>query len=455
MHGFGALMITLSALSPTIGVFVLGASMIHQGGNAAFACFVVAALVGVAMANVYGELAAAFPETGGEYTILGRVLGPAAGFAALGTNLFGLSIASALTGLGATEYLSVLWPNLPAVPTAVVLVAMVTGVGMLNIRVNALITGSFLAVELAALVVVAWLGFTHAHRGVVEAVWPLTMANGHGGLKPVSGAILGVVATAGIYGLNGYGSVVFLGEELYEAPRKIARVVFWALGIGVLTVLAPVLAVLMGARDLAALSASSTPISDFAAAAGGPVVAKVVSLAAALAIFNTMIVVALMAGRQLYATGRDRVWPGPVSRAFALIHPRLHSPWLATLLMGLTSVAWCFAPLELLETLIASGVVVIYGGLCLAVIKGRHTGASAHAPYRMPLYPLFPALALIVLAGMVWMGLMDPKTGRPGLLAAGGIVAISALYYFVALRGRGRWAHRGPQSEGDESSPPG
>ena len=79
MHGFGALLITLSCLSPSIGVFIVGSDVIRQAGTGVFICFAAAALVGVAMAMVYGELASAFPQTGGEYTILGKALGAGVG----------------------------------------------------------------------------------------------------------------------------------------------------------------------------------------------------------------------------------------------------------------------------------------------------------------------------------------------------------------------------------------
>ena len=74
MGGFCALMITLSGLSPTIGVFVVGADVIHQAGTGAFLFFLASAGLGVAMALVYAELVSAFPETGAEYTIIIRTI---------------------------------------------------------------------------------------------------------------------------------------------------------------------------------------------------------------------------------------------------------------------------------------------------------------------------------------------------------------------------------------------
>ncbi len=446
MHSFGALMITLSALSPTIGVFVVGSEVIHQVGTAVFPCYLLAVLVGVLIANVYGELGTAFPDTGGEYTIVGRVLGPAYGFSVLGINLLGLSIANAVTGLGMSSYLAVLIPGLPQVWTAVGLDVIVTAMAILNVRLNALVTGIFLAAELLALAAVAVLGFTHPHQGLAEAAFGMKTLTPSGTLGAVPMTALGAAAVSALYAFNGYGSTVFLGEELHEAPKRLARVVFWALGIGAVAELLPVLGILVGAPDLKALIASDSPIAVFATAVGGPLMAKLVSLAVAMAIFNCMVVVALLCGRQLYATGRDGAWPGPINRFLASVHPRFNSPWKATILMGVTAMAWCFVPKKLLLIVIASGVAALYSLLCITALVGRRTGATAHAGYRMPLGPVIPVLGLAALIGVVIATWFDPNNGKIGLLATAGVIAFFVLYYLIFLRKSG-WGHKGPAAE--------
>ena len=447
MGGVGALLITLSGLSPSIGVFVVGSDVIHQAGTAAFVCFLAAALLGVAIANVYAELAAAFPETGGEYTIVGRMLGPSFGFAMLGLNLLTFSIAPAMTALGVATYLQALAPGLPSVPTAMALVALCMGVSVLNVRVNALVTGLFLTVELVSLALVAWLGFSHAHRGAaVLALQPVMLAGGH--LSPVPLASLGVGAAAAIYAFDGYGSVVYLGEEIRDASRRVAAVVFWALGLAAVFQIVPVVAVLVGAPDLAQLMASASPLPAFILAGGGPVLAKVMSAGVALALFNAMIASALMGGRQLYSSGRDRAWPARLSMAFARLHPRFNSPWVATLTVGATSLLWCLVRLDVLVVLIGEGTAAIYACMCLAALRGRRSGASAHAAYRMPGFPLQPVLALVVLAAVGGADLFDPD-GRKGVLASAGVVVASVLYYRLVLHRRGGWRHRGPGAAGE------
>ncbi len=441
MGGAGALLITLSGLSPSIGVFVVGADVLHQAGGAIFLCFAAAALLGVAIANVYAELAAAFPETGGEYTIVGRVLGPAPGFAMLGLNLLTFSIAPAMTALGVASYLDAFAPGLPRVPAALVLVTLCMLVSVLNVRLNAVVTGLFLALELASLALVAGLGFAHPHRGVAALALHPMMPGPGGSLAPVSLAGLGVGAAAAIYAFDGYGSVVYLGEEVRDAPRRMARVVFWALGLAAVFQLLPIAAVLVGTPDLRALMASPSPLPDFVRGAGGAGLARVMGLGVALALFNAMIASALMGGRQLYSSGRDRAWPQRMSRALARLHPRFNSPWIATLAIGATSLLWCLVKLEVLVVLIGDGTAAIYACMCLAALRARRSGLAA--PYRMPLFPWLPLLALAALAGVGLTDLLDAD-GRKGLLASAATVALAMLYYRLVLKPRGRWAHRGP-----------
>lgn len=445
MHGFGALLITLSCLSPSIGVFIVGSDVMRQAGTAVFLCFAAAALLGLAMAAVYGELAAAFPETGGEYTILGRALGPAWGVAALALNLLGFSIAQSLSGMGVASYLAAVLPNLPPHATAAVLVVLVNAAAILNVRVNAWITGGFFAVELLTLVVLALLGLMHPHRGLAAAVLHPVVLNASGALVPVALAVAGAATAGGIYAFNGYGSTVFLGEELHEAPRRIAGVVFLALGAAVVTELLPVLGVLVGAPDLHALFAAPSPIQAFIAAAAGPWMGRLMSLGIALAIFNCMIAVALMAGRQLYSTGRDRLWPTPVSRQLARIHPRLGSPWIATLVMGACALVGCFVDPKVLVLILGNGNVALYAGLCLAALAGRRSGATRRTGFRMPLFPLPPLAALCALAAVVWFDLHD-AAGARGLAASAMAVTAAVLYHHLILRRRTDWAHRGPHA---------
>lgn len=444
MGALGALFITLSGLSPSIGVFVVASDVIHAAGTAAVLCFAAAGLLGLAIGGVYAELASAYPETGGEYTIVGRILGPSAGFAMLGLNLFTFSINPAVISLGAVGYLQAAAPALPTIPAAITLLLICMGLSILNVRLNAWVTGVFLMVELASLATVAWLGFSHPVRDAVAAgLHPVMLASNH--LAPVSLAGLGVGAAAAIYAFDGYGSVVYFGEEMHAAPRLMAKVVFRALVAGAVFMLVPLLAVIAGAPDLQGLIADAAPVPGFVERLGGPALHKVMSLGVALALFNAMLAISLMGGRQLYSSARDQAWPRRISAQVSRLHLRFNSPWVATTVLGATGVLWCLVPLNLLLILIGEGTAGIYACMCVAALKGR-SGAGAGAAWRMPLWPLGPILALIALAVLGVADLFDPD-GRKGLIASLGVIIVFVGYYRLVLHRKGAWSHKGPGAE--------
>jgi amino acid transporter len=442
MRRVGALLITLSGITPAASVFIMGQDAIRQAGEGALICFALAALLGVTTAFVYAELSSAFPLTGGEYSMMGRALGPAWGFTALGLNLFGGALGQAVTALGLADYLGVVAPDVPPLPIALAATALTTAITLLNVRLNAKITGAFLAVELAALAVVTALGFAHPHRSLAAIAAQPVLAS-HGVLAAAPLGVIGIATAAAIYAYNGYGGAVYFGEEMYEARTKLAWVVFASLAIAVVAEFAPIAAVLTGAPDLKSFLSADKPLPAFLAAAGGPVLAKAVSLGVAFAIVNAMIAIGLINARQLYCSGRDRVWPGPVSGWMSAVHPRFHSPWIATLTMGAATAVCCLLPLPLLIMLTGTGLVVIYGGVSAAVMAGRINRTTSVGHYRMPLYPLWPVLSLVAVAAVILADVLDPETGRPSLIANALVMALSAVYYFIYLKPRGGWALRG------------
>ena len=91
-----------------------------------------------------------------------------------------------------------------------------------------------------------------------------------------------------------------------------------------------------------------------------------------------------------------------------------------------------------------AGLIVTYVGIALAALVGRRTGASAHGPYRMPLFPLAPIVTLAALAYVTWTNWQDADVGRPGLIATAVQMLASAAYYLLVLRRRGEWVVRDP-----------
>ena len=438
----GVLLLTLSVTTPASSVFVIVPAMLQVAGTGAVWATLIAAVVCVATGYIYAELSSAWPVAGGEYVMVAHTLGPLAGFVMLGVNVFNNLIFLPVAGLGVSEVLSGVLPGLPQLPTAMAVVGGCTLLALLNIRVNAWITGVFLLVEVATLIVVSACGLIAAQRSPLAFLTDPVSA-GAGGLTPATFTGIGVAASIAIFAFNGYGAAVYFGEEMHDAPRRIARSVMLALVFTLLLEGVPLVAGLLGAADLRAFIASSAPFGELVTAVAGPRVSGAVALGVALAIVNAVIAWVLACARFFYGTARDGSWGRPLDAWMGLIHPRWGSPWAGTLIVGAVGMALCLLPLRLLEVWSGAGLIAIYAGVALAAMVGRRTGATSHAAYRMPLYPLAPLVTFAALALVTWAAWLDPEEGRAAILATGAQIAIAVGYYRLVLRRKG-WTARVP-----------
>lgn len=444
----GVLFLTLSVATPASSVFVIVPGMLQVAGTGAIWAMVLAGIVCVATAFVYAELSSAWPVAGGEYVAVARTLGPLAGFVMLGVNVFNNLFFPPVAALGISAVLSTVCPGLPTVPIAVAVVAASTLVAVLQIRVNAWVTGIFLLGEVLALVAVTALGLVDVARPLAAMLAAPVMPAG-GALVPASAASIGLATSIAIFALNGYGAAVYFGEEMKEPSRLIARAILASLALTLAFEIAPTVALLMGARDLHATVTAGDPFGLAARLRAGGWMADAIAISVVVAIVNAIIACILACARFFYGTARDGSWGRPLDAWMAMIHPRFGSPWVATLIVGGVGVGCCFLPLTLLLVLSGTGLVAIYAGIAVAAIVGRRTGATGHAAYRMPLYPLAPVATLIALGYVTWTSWLDPDEGRPGLIMTALQILGSAAYYWFVLRRRGDWRVHVPEVTDD------
>jgi len=374
--------------------------------------------------------------TGGEYVMVGRTMGPLAGFIILVINLISNVLFLPVVGLGVSAVLGTVLPGLPEVPTAVAVVVGSTLCAVFNIRVNALVTGIFLCVEMIALVVVAVLALIHPANPILPILAHPMMLAGNA-LVPTSLSAIGLATTVAIFALNGYGMAVYFGEELHEPERRIARIVLLSFFLTFVLEVAPLVALLVGGADLKALYAADDPFGLFILALGGKGLAGVVAVGVAVAIVNAAIVTLLAAARFFWCTGRDRTWGPRWDALVGHIHPRLESPWIATLAMGVIGTACCFVNLSFLLIVSGGGLIVTYTAIAIAALIGRRGGATAHSLYRMPFFPAAPIVTLIALTGVLYANWQDVEEGRPALVATAAQIGLAAAYYWLVLRRRG------------------
>jgi amino acid transporter len=344
--------------------------------------------IGVALC--YSELGTLVPSAGGEYAMVGVLAGRFAGWMMFVLSFIIVMIIPPIIALGTAGYVSSVVDISPPVAGAIVMI-LSTLMGLLNLRANAWITGIFLCLEIVAIAVVSFLGFGHATRPVSVLVHP-TLTDSADPLSAIT--IIAGLAVA-LFVLQGFTTAVYLSEEMRNPRRTVVRTVLWTLGIGAAVLIIPVIAITLGAPDVATLTAGD--IAGMVTSWSNTGVGTFVSLSIALAIINAVIVMVIQNSRVLYASARDRAWPAVANRAFSTVSKRFGSPWVATLIVGLGGAALCFAPVDTLNGVTSVVVTAMYLGVAIVTLRGRRAAYKGASAWRMKGWPVLPVLIGIVL----------------------------------------------------------
>jgi amino acid transporter len=427
----GNMTITLSVIGPAASVFAIGSVALRQQGSGAFLAFVIAALISGCLAVAWAELGALYPTAGGLYGIVARVLGRRAGLLALFLQLALFVIVPSAFALAAGQYLAAVWPAVSPRAAALVLLISATALAVVGIRFNVVVAAVLLALELAIILVVSALGFAHADWSVADTLLAPRVYAADGSAVPITARALlaGIVLGMGAYA--GYGGAVIFSEETRGPRRGIARAVLGALGIAVIAELLALAAALLGAPSQAQLTNAPAPMSYLIAVLGGHRLVTIVTLALVVTFFNIVLAVLLEYARVLYSSGRDRAWPDLLSRIVGRVHPGTRTPAAATLAIGVSALALtAVTDYAAAVTFASLTVVVTFALIALSALASRLRQPGLARPYRMPLWPLPPLVALTGVAVTVLL-----QTGRDLAIVAT-ILAAGILYEAAYLRPR-------------------
>ncbi|MGW7263026.1 APC family permease [Streptomyces sp. NPDC054842] len=421
----GGTLLTLSCVTPASTLFVVVPDLFSSLGTATALTIAIGSLLCIAVAFCYSELGTLIPSAGGEYAMVSTMAGRLAGWLVFVLSLLVVMIVPPVIAMGTADYLAPLVHLDPSYAGAAVML-LATLAGLLDLRANAWITGVFLVLEVIAAAVVAVLGFAHGERGAGSLVsFQVAAAGGH--TDTVTAMLIVSGLAIALFVTQGFSTAVYLSEELENPRRNVARTVLATLAISTVIILVPVVAITMGAPDLAALTGGD--ISTMVTAWSNSAVGTFVSLCVALAIINAGIVMVIQNSRVLFASARDKAWPEPVNRGLSRLG-RFGSPWVATLLVGIPGAVLCFVNLDTLYGVTGVSVTGMYLLVAVAALLARRGTHGHTAAWRMPLWPAVPVLLIGVLAYI----LSQQETGY--LLWTGGITAVATLYWAFYLRPR-------------------
>lgn len=380
--------------------------------------WVAGGLISMIGALCYAELASAWPNMGGDYHFLGRAFGRRLAFFYAWARLAVIQTGSiALLAYIVGDYLAGIGGFGPATSAvyAALAVAGVTALNWAGVRFGAGAQRWLTLAEVLGLVLVIVAGLALAPPE--RAVQP-----------PEGGGALGLMLVFVLLTYGGWSEAAYVSAEVRGDRRRIGRLMI--IGLGIVTVLYLLVNVaFLNALGLGGMAASDAVAAEVMRRAFGGSGAVIVSLLIAVAALTSANATAITGARTSCALGREF----PAFRWLGRWEEAQGTPANALLAQGAIALLLVFAGAFARDgfTLVVEYTAPVFWffllltGLALFVLRAREPDAPR--PFRVPLYPLTPALFCLTCLYMFWSSVTYTGWGALAgiaVLAAGGVLLL-------------------------------
>jgi APA family basic amino acid/polyamine antiporter len=420
-------------LALTVGI-VVGAGIFRTPSVVAAAAgseammmlaWVAGGLLSIIGALCYAELAAAYPHVGGDYHYLARAFGRRVAFLYAWARLSVIQTGSiALLAFVFGDYMSQIL-DLGAGSAAIyagLAVFMITAVNLVGIRAGAQIQTWLTLFEVAGLILIVIAGLVIAPEAQVQ---PLVQTD--------RTSAIGMTMVFVLLTYGGWNEAVYVSAEMEGPPRRIGRIM--VLGIGIVTLLYLLVnAAYLSALGLGGMASSKAVAADVLRLSFGEAGAVLISAIIAVAALTSANATAITGARTTCALGRSFPalhWLGRWSTDHDTpANALLLQSGIALLLVGGGAFARDGFTLAVEYTAPVFWLFLMLVGVALFVLRVRDP--QAERPFRVPLYPVLPAIFCLTSAWLFYASLAH--TGIGALIGVG-VLAIGVLL-FALVRNR-------------------
>lgn len=481
-----------SQLIPALGLFsatmlvaggVIGSGIFRKPGVMAgqigspellLGVWLLAGAVSLLGALSNAELASMMPCTGGQYVFLQRAYGPFIGFL-YGWSLLAVIQSGSIAALAyvCAEYATRLVTLPEAAPwlarfmfhvpligniapfqdlgvkgLAAVVIVILTLVNYLGVRFGGFVQNLFSLAKMGAMVGLAIVVAVTPGVGQASNLTSTSTAIHPAGLA--WWVALAAALQGAFWAYDGWHKVTYIGGELRSPQRDLPRSLI--LGIllvtGLYLLMSLVYSWVLPIDEMARSKLVAADVAERCFAGGG----RWIAVAVMLSTFGAANATILTSARVYFSMGQDRVFPALLGRA----HPRFRTPASALIVQASWSILLLFS--GTFDTLTDTLIFVswfFYIANASAVIALRRREATTPRPFRVPLYPLVPAV--FIGFGLVYLVLtlchdlaayhQAMQAGQPGMVnsAVGAVLVLCGtpvyLYY--------RWKRAGSTRESD------
>jgi APA family basic amino acid/polyamine antiporter len=398
----------------SLGFQVLGI----ESGFALIILWVVGGILALCGALTYGEIGAAFPESGGEYNYLSKLYHPAVGFISGWVSVtvgFAAPIAAAAFALG--QYVSKVYPSVNAVVLALSIIAIITLIHSINLKAGSLFQRIFTIVKVVCIVMFVGFGLFHVPEHTVNFSADTTAWND---IFSKGFAISLIYVT---YAYSGWNAASYISGEMKDAKRNLPKALF----VGTLIVMviytllnyvflySVPIPELKGVLEVGYLSANKI---------FGVQVGQFMSLVIAVLLISTISAMVLAGPRVMKSMGTDIK-----GLRFFAISNKNNVPYVAIIFQSFIAIALVLtSSFQSLITYVGFTLnlftFLTVAGIFILRFKHKHIETS----YKTFLYPITPLLFLsIILFILVYIMIEKPVESLYGL----GTVLLGLFVYFI------------------------
>ena len=392
---FDAIMINVGTMIAS-AIFIVPATVAAQVHGTALMTLVwiIGGVVSLLGALSVGELAAAYPEAGGQYAYLREAYGTVWAFLYGWANFAVINTASiAAIAVGFARYLGFFTP-LSEAAIRVIAILSIIGLTLLNcrgVRLGATTQNVLTTLKIGALIALIGTSFVLSGGAAsqLQPLWP------DDSTRHLIGPF-GVAMVAVLWAYDGWLETTYVGSEIMHPGRNLPRsIIVSTLIVIALYVLASVAyAWILGPTGMAG---SALVASDAATVTMGAIGATLVVLAILISTLGANNGIILTAARIPFAMARG----GTFFRAQGIVHPRYATPVVALLTQGAVAVALtALGTYDQLFTYVVFAQFLFYALSAGAVIKLRRSAPRVARPYRTWGYPVTP---LVFIAFAIWL----------------------------------------------------
>ena len=373
--------------------------------------WVLAGIVTIAAGLTAAEVSAAIPKTGGMMVYIEEIYGKKLGFLTgwMQSVLFFPATIAAISVMFGQQAAILLNNQSLVIPMTVGVILLIGILNTFGSKTSGAIQTVSTICKLLPLVLIIVFGFIKG-GGDNPIVQPLVAE----GISPTG--VIGQLLVAILFAYDGWINVGAIAGEMKDPGKDLPKAIVGGLSL-VMAVYVVINLAYLWVLPADQLAQYASPASAVATELFGPIGGKIITIGILISVFGCINGYLLTGPRITYTLGQQKTIP--------VIFGKLNKngvPANATLLMSVLSALYALSgQFNLLSDLSMFAVWSFYVLTFIGVMKLRKTHPNLHRPYKVPLYPIVPLIAIfsglfVVLNQLFFAG------AKSTMMSLGGVV---------------------------------